>query len=145
MRRIIASFCIAAVLPLGACKRVDAGGSAATAAESKKPALEMAFDVPAQDAAQSVHFLTRDIPPGGEIPWHTHPGVEMGYVESGELELRMQGKGPLKLSPGDSFRVTRGIVHGGFNVGKEPARVVITYVIDSGEPLRSPADPPQDH
>jgi quercetin dioxygenase-like cupin family protein len=89
-----------------------------------------------------VHVVTRDIPAGEAIPWHTHPGVEIAYVESGNVELEVAGKGKQVLSPGGHFMVPRGVVHSGRNVGSQPARLVITYVVDKDAPLRSPAEPP---
>jgi quercetin dioxygenase-like cupin family protein len=109
-----------------------------------KPGIELAFDVPQGDAAQVVHVVTRDISAGGEIPWHTHPGVEIAYVESGNVELEMAGKGVLKLGPGGHFMVPRGAVHSGRNAGKAPARLVLTYVVDKGATLRMPAEPPEE-
>ncbi|MDG2002374.1 MAG: cupin domain-containing protein [Novosphingobium sp.] len=109
-----------------------------------KPGVELAFDVPQEATAQIVHVVTRDIPAGAAIPWHTHPGVEMAYVESGDLELELAGQDAVRLAPGDNFTVLRGTVHSGKNVGEESARLVLTYVVDKDALLRSPADPPGD-
>ena len=130
----------AAVLAcLPACA-VPAGAQEVAAA---KPALDRKYDVPKDTGCQVASVVTRDIPPGGEVPWHTHPGVEMAYVETGELELWMAGQPVRKLGPGDSFMAARGVVHGGRNSGDGPARLVITYVVDRDEPLRSPANVPE--
>ena len=109
-----------------------------------KPGIELAFDVPHGAAAQIVHVVTRDIPPNGKIPWHTHPGVEIAYVESGNVELEMAGQDKQRLGPGGHFTVPRGTVHSGMNIGKENARLVLTYVVDKGAPLRSPAEAPEE-
>jgi quercetin dioxygenase-like cupin family protein len=109
-----------------------------------KPSVELAFDMPQGELAQVVHVVTRDIPAGASIPWHTHPGFEIAYVESGKVELEMAGKDKLSLAPGDHFMVQRGTVHAGRNVGEYSARLVLTYVVDKDAPLRSPADPPAD-
>lgn len=108
-----------------------------------RPAMDVKFDVPQDKGAQIVSVMTRDIPPGGQVPWHTHPGVEIAYVETGEMELWMAGEPIRRLGPGDSFMAPRGVVHGGRNVGDTPARLVITYVVDDGAPLRSPAPAPE--
>jgi len=120
------------------CKRVDTQASG----QSVKPGIEITLDVPQGDAAQIVHVVTRDIPAGGEIPWHTHPGVEIAYVESGQVELEMAGQAVLKLGPGGYFIVPRGTVHSGRNTGDSPARLVLTYVVDKDATLRMPAEAP---
>lgn len=107
-----------------------------------KPGIDLAFEVPQEEAAQIVHVVTRDIPAGATIPWHTHPGIEIAYVESGRIELEVAGKDKQFFAPGDHFTVLRGTVHAGKNVGEQPARLVLTYVLDKDSPLRSPADPP---
>lgn len=108
-----------------------------------KPAVEIVQDLPQTDAPQVMHVVTRDIAAGGEIPWHTHPGIEIAYVESGNVELSMAGQEPLELGPGGHFTVLRGTVHSGRNTGSEPARLVLTYVVDKGATLRMPADAPE--
>jgi len=120
-------------------------GHANTAEEAPKPEMVVDFDVPQDMGAQVVHVLTRDIPAGAQIPWHTHPGVEIAYVETGQVEISMDGKATRNLVPGESFMVPRGTVHAGRNIGAYPARLVITYVVDSGEPLRSAAATPDSH
>lgn len=133
-----------AILPLLAMTAACEQAPAPVTEQAQKPGIELAFDVPQEGAAQVVHVVTRDIPAGGAIPWHTHPGVEMAYVESGDLELDLAGQDALRLAPGDHFTVLRGTVHSGRNVGEHPARLVLTYVVDKDAPLRSPADPPGD-
>jgi len=114
------------------------------AEESAKPGIDLTFEVPQGEAPQIVNVVTRDIAPGGAIPWHTHPGVEIAYVESGRLELEMAGRDKQLLEPGNHFMVPRGVVHAGRNVGDQPARLVLTYVVDKDAPLRSPAEPPHE-
>lgn len=113
-------------------------------APTPRPGIELALDVSQAGPAQVVHIVTRDIPAGGEIPWHTHPGVEIAYVESGRVELTMAGRDVLRLGPGGHFAVERGVVHSGRNAGKLDARLVITYIVDKDAPLRSPASPPEE-
>ncbi|MCB2058900.1 MAG: cupin domain-containing protein [Novosphingobium sp.] len=132
-------------LPLAAaiaCLSAFAAPAGAQEVAAEKRAMDVNFDVPQDMGIQLVSVMTRDIPPGGEVPWHTHPGVEIAYVEVGELELWMAGKPIRRLGPGDSFTALRGTVHGGRNVGEGPARLVITYVVDRDVPLRSSAPVP---
>ena len=116
---------------------------AATAAASPSvsmPQTHAQIDVP-RARAQQVIVQSRDFPPGGESGWHVHPGTEVAYVTAGRLELRIKGKTTV-LEPGDSFTMPRGVAHNGVNHGAEPARVVITLVVDKGvAPRQSVAAP----
>lgn len=131
------SIVLAAILA-SACKPV----SQEPEMQAAKPALDQHYDIPQDQGAQVAHIVTRDIPPGGEVPWHTHPGVEIAYVESGVAELTIAGKDPQLLNAGESFMAPRGIAHSGRNPGDQPARLVITYIVDKDAPLRTPADAP---
>lgn len=92
------------------------------------------LDVP-RAKPQRVIVQTRDFAAGAESGWHVHPGTEVAYVASGELEVHTKGKVSV-LKAGDSFTMPRGMPHNGKNVGKGPARVVITLVVDKGAVLR---------
>jgi quercetin dioxygenase-like cupin family protein len=79
------------------------------------------------------------VDPGGEVLPHTHPGVEMGYVLSGEATVSVQGQVPQRLSAGDSFSVPPNTVHSVSNAGAGPLTLLSTYVVDRNRPLSSPA------
>jgi quercetin dioxygenase-like cupin family protein len=110
-----------------------AAGTAA-APPAPAPQTHAQIDVP-RARAQQVIVQSRDFPVGGESGWHVHPGTEVAYVTAGRLELRIKGKTTI-LEPGDSFTMPRGVPHNGVNHGTEPARVVITLVVDKGVPPR---------
>ena len=95
------------------------------------------YDVPQDKGGQEVQILKRTFPVGSSSGWHVHPGVETAYLLSGEMLLEMAGRQPMRLRAGDSFTAPRGVAHNGRNPGKIPARMVITYVIDKGAPVRS--------
>jgi len=76
--------------------------------------------------------------PGAAAGKHTHPGEEMGYILEGSLMLEVVGQKPLMLKAGDTFFVPAGVVHDGKNVGKGPAKVLATYVIEKGKPIATP-------
>src|SRR5262249_60235315 len=68
--------------------------------------------------------------PGGVAGKHTHPGEELGYVVEGTLELMIEGQPPRIVKAGESFFVPAGVVHDGRNVGKGPAKVLTTYIVE---------------
>lgn len=98
--------------------------------------------VPQDRGAQEVQVTKREFPAGGSSGWHTHPGVEVAYLLSGEMVLERAGQAPLRLKAGDSFTMPRGVAHNGINRGKVPARLVITYVVDAGAPVRTSVPAP---
>lgn len=106
------------------------------------PAPLSTFDVPQDKGAQEVQVVRRTFPVGGSSGWHTHPGVEVAYLLSGEMLLEMAGQPPRRLRAGESFTMPRGVAHNGTNRGKVPAMLVITYVFDKGAPPRTAVPPP---
>ena len=77
--------------------------------------------------------------PGGATGKHTHPGEEVGYLLEGTLVLEVDGQPPRTLKAGDVFFVEPGKVHNGKNVGGGAAKVLVTYVVEKGKPVASPA------
>jgi len=80
-----------------------------------------------------------EIAPGGSAGRHTHPGDEISYVLSGEGEILMEGRPPLKIKPGDGFVIPGGTKHDAHNTGAQPLRLVGVYVVEKGKPLATPA------
>jgi quercetin dioxygenase-like cupin family protein len=76
--------------------------------------------------------------PGGSIGKHTHPGEEVGYILEGQVVMEVEGKPALTLKAGDVFFIPAGTVHAAKNVGKVPAKVLATYVVEKGKPLATP-------
>jgi len=77
--------------------------------------------------------------PGGATGKHTHPGEEVGYLLEGTLLLEVDGQPPRTLKAGDVFFVEPGTVHDGKNVGSGAAKVLVTYIVEKGKPVASPA------
>ena len=80
-----------------------------------------------------------EIDPGVTIGRHTHPGIESGYVLEGGLDLPIQGLPTRTLKPGDAFQVPPETPHAGGKNGDKKTKIAITYVVEKGKPLRSPA------
>ena len=96
-----------------------------------------------ENGPQDVNVLQREFPVGAASGWHVHPGVEIAYLLSGEMELRTEGMPPRRLRPGDHFVMPRGMEHNGINVGTTPALVMITYVVDRGAAVRTAVAAPE--
>lgn len=74
----------------------------------------------------------------GIVGRHTHPGEESTYIIEGNLLIEIDGKAPMTLGPGETFFVPAGVIHGGKNVGKSPAKLLATYIVEKGKPLATP-------
>ena len=110
---------------------------AAAQAQAPAPAATLqSFDVPASGKPQTVYILHRVLKPGESIGLHTHDGVEMTQIESGDFQLIVDGTTKL-YHAGDSFQVARGVKHDGKNVGTTDCALAVTYVLDKGAPMRN--------
>src|SRR3989442_1778309 len=76
---------------------------------------------------------------GAAVGRHTHPGVESAYVLEGGFELPIQGQPTRTIKAGDAFQIPRETPHAGGKPGSAKTRVLITYVVEKGKPLASPA------
>jgi len=94
------------------------------------------------DESKEVTMLGITIAPGGSSGRHTHPGDCYGTVVEGTAELRLEGREPRRLSPGEAWHNPRGAVHELRNVGDSPVRVVNTLLVDKGKPRMQPVPQP---
>jgi quercetin dioxygenase-like cupin family protein len=79
-----------------------------------------------------------EVEAGVTVARHKHPGIESGYVLEGGFDLPIEGHPTLTLKSGDSYQVPAEIPHSGAKVEKK-SRIVLTYVVEKGKPLASPA------
>jgi quercetin dioxygenase-like cupin family protein len=94
------------------------------------------------DESKEAAMLAITIAPGGSSGRHTHPGDCYGTVVEGTVELRLEGREPRRVSPGEAWHNPRGVVHELRNVGDRPVRVVNTLLVDRGKPRMQPAPQP---
>lgn len=80
-----------------------------------------------------------EFPVGSKEPKHTHPGDVFAYVQSGSIILNVEGKPTVTVKQGETFFVPAGVVHWGENAGKTPTTALVTFVVEKGKPLTSPA------
>lgn len=79
------------------------------------------------------------IEPGVTVGRHKHPGIESAYILEGGIELPIQGQETRMLKAGDGFQIPPETPHAGGKPGTAKTRVLITYVVQKGKPLASPA------
>lgn len=117
-----------------------ATATAAAAPPASVPQTHAELEVP-RGRAQKVIVQSREFAPGAESGWHVHPGTEVAYVISGQLEMRVKGKVTV-LNAGDSATMPRGLAHNGVNRGSQTAKVVITLLVDRGAAVRQSVTAP---
>jgi quercetin dioxygenase-like cupin family protein len=96
--------------------------------------------------------------PGAGNEPHTHPGMQLAYVEAGALrftvvrgEVRIRrASGDVEtltaghvavIEAGDWFVEKRGLVHFGRNAGSTPLVLAVVSLFEADEPLSSPVPP----
>jgi len=79
------------------------------------------------------------IEPGVSVARHTHPGIESTYVMEGGFELPIQGQPTRMIKAGDAFQIPAESPHAGGKPGDAKSRLIITYIVEKGKPLASPA------
>jgi quercetin dioxygenase-like cupin family protein len=79
------------------------------------------------------------IDPGVKVGRHTHPGIESSYVLEGNFELPIQGQPTRMVKAGDSFQISAETPHAGGRPSDTKSRILVTYVVEKGKPLASPA------
>jgi len=84
-------------------------------------------------------LMEAEIEAGVTVGRHTHPGVESAYVLEGGFELPIQGQETRMIKPGDAFQIPPNTPHAGGKPGSAKSRILITYVVEKGKPLASPA------
>lgn len=126
MRRIVAFVLFVSVLAM-----------ASGQAEAPKRKILNRIDTPMP--MQEALMVQVELDVGAATGRHSHHGVELGLIQEGEVEMRIDGESIRKLMAGDSFAIASGKVHEARNKGSTPARVIVTYVVEKDKPLAVPA------
>jgi len=79
-----------------------------------------------------------ELDPNASLPRHTHPGIESGYVFEGGGEVTIKGQAARTLKAGDAWQVAAETPHALKN-GDKKMKYAITYTVEKGKPLISPA------
>ena len=80
-----------------------------------------------------------EIDAGVTVPRHTHPGIESSYVLEGGFELPVQGQPTRIVEGGRRFPNSAGNAPRRRQARRQKSRIAITYVVEKGKPLVSPA------
>ncbi len=94
-------------------------------------------DVPAP--AWRTELVRTTIDDHGLVARHTHPGLEIGYIEQGSAMVEISGRPDQRLKRGDSFAAPAGTPHSVRNSGPGELVILSSYVVDKSKPLATPA------
>ncbi|MGH9139857.1 MAG: cupin domain-containing protein [Vicinamibacterales bacterium] len=115
---------------------VLAVGFAAQQPAFKRTLLQQSdISVPGHEVISAVAEFEPRATPGR----HTHFGEEIGYVLEGTFLVEQDGKAPVTLKAGGSFLIPAGTVHNATNTGSGSGKILVTYVVEKGKPLATPA------
>ena len=90
------------------------------------------------DETHMTVLVVAEIAPGAVVARHTHPGVESTFVVEGDFELSVQGQPAKRVRAGEGVQIPPYTPHSLQN-GDKPTKLAITYVVEKGKPLASPA------
>lgn len=106
---------------------------------------------------QVLQLARYDIPRGVVLAMHTHPGMQIAWIESGVLTYHVVSGGSIpvtraahdgtpestellapgestELHPGDSVVEIDGVVHYGENIGADPVVILAATLLDPNQP-----------
>jgi quercetin dioxygenase-like cupin family protein len=91
--------------------------------------------LPAPDPGYEIVQTRTEIPVGTRSGRHSHPGPEVGYIVTGDIEFRFDDRPTQHVHTGDPFLIPAGVIHDAVNVGEARTLMLSTYVIPVGQPL----------
>lgn len=86
------------------------------------------------DGSREAIQVRVDFAHGAAFPRHSHPGVEIAYVTTGEIEYELEGK-VVRLKAGESIYIPAGAVHSAKNIGPGITSELATYVVEKNRPI----------
>lgn len=92
-------------------------------------------DVPPAMVPMEAVMGTAEIPAGTNAGRHAHPGMEIGYVLTGEAVMEVAGAEPRRLKAGDSYYIPAGQAHDARVVSEGATKVLAFYLVEKGKPL----------
>lgn len=112
--------------------------SAALAADAQSPKRTVLEQIDVPGSAYTTIVAITEIEPNARIERHIHPGTEITYVLEGGGDMFVEGRAVMHVRPGDHWQVPAGTPHYLQN-GPNHTRLLVTYVLEKGKPLATPA------
>jgi quercetin dioxygenase-like cupin family protein len=99
--------------------------------------LQSDLSTPGREVVQALV----EFQPGGTPGRHTHAGEEVAYVIDGAISIEQADKPPVTVKAGQSFIIPGGQIHNAINTNPGVTRLLVTYIVEKGKPLATPAPP----
>ena len=138
-RRGFAGFASCALCGITEFIAIEASAQGAPAATTPGVTRKILSQTDGPTPGYTTILVEATIDAGVTVARHTHPGVESAYVLEGGFELPIQGQATRTLKPGDGFQIPPDTPHAGGKPGSAKSVILITYVVEKGKPLASPA------
>lgn len=87
---------------------------------------------------QEVRVLRAVLQPGDVTPYHSHRFPVTVYVTDGVFTLRLDGRNPVSVGPGEVFVEPPNVNMTGCNEGGVPVTTILFYVCDPEAPFADP-------
>jgi D-alanyl-D-alanine dipeptidase len=130
--------------------------SAHAGVDSDYPTMQMLLETERTIADETIKYpqagqakITASIitiPPGKSTGWHQHNIPLVGYIMSGELEMKYANGKRLTLKKGDALAEAMSVAHIGANLGKEPVQIFVVFMgtdtLSSTLSVEAPSTPP---
>jgi quercetin dioxygenase-like cupin family protein len=138
-RRRFAGFATCAICGITEFIATEASAQGAPAATTPGVTRKILSQVDGPTPGCETLLVEATIEAGATVARHTHPGIETAYFLEGGLELPVQGQQTRMMKAGDSVVIPAETPHAGGKPTDAKTRVLITYVVEKGKPLASPA------
>jgi quercetin dioxygenase-like cupin family protein len=158
-RRTFAAAAIFAVLIIGGIIAISPERSAPVAASTVVAVREaLVSGLPEAAPGQELSLVRTTIPPGVTLPLHIHPGMQLAWIESGELHYYVVEGGEVPITragmegspepaemlgpgqqtilyPGDTVVEVESVVHYAENLGDVPVVIWSATLLTEGAPI----------
>ncbi|MBO0758536.1 MAG: cupin domain-containing protein [Bradyrhizobiaceae bacterium] len=138
-RRAFAGFASCAICGISELIATEASAQGAPPAATPGVTRKILSQTDGPTPGYTTMLVEAIIEPGVTVGRHTHPGIESAYVLEGGFELPIQGQPTRMIKAGDAFQIPPETPHAGGKPGDAKSRILVTYVVEKGKPLASPA------
>jgi quercetin dioxygenase-like cupin family protein len=133
---------VTVLLPKGAAfTTIQETGAPAALPPGPTVVAQATLESPQAPGPLDVVQRVTDLPAGGVVAQHTHPGPNFNILLQGQLALDMQGT-TTTFKAGDSWVEPANVVHGASNTGATTARIMGAALVPRGAPVAAPAQQP---
>ena len=138
-RRSFAGFASCAICGIAEFIATEASAQGAPPAATAGVTRKILSQTDGPTPGYTTLLVEATIEPGVSVARHTHPGIESAYIMEGGFELPIQGQATRMIKKGDAVQIPPATPHAGGKPGDAKTVILITYVVEKGKPLASPA------